>query len=215
MINTSLIKSDVSGFYLCSYLQVELSQHVLHFVFSAIWDGHHISGPDFTMRGCNIQPTEELTWEKIVMAMVDIICLFCETWFCRLRQKSQVTMIILEFKPKIFWPRFMFPSCCCNDWLLSSLPSRCSCCTYFQKEEMNALEHIILRCYLIHTGKVMKFWKMSLNNILAGIIGLFYHSSEEWSRDMHALWIRVSSCYLGARLLTAYYFCSCYVTSSK
>lgn len=95
---------------------------------------------------------KELLWGKNRHGN-DIICLFCEICFCLLRQKNHVAMITLEFKPN-FWPRFMFLSCLCSDWLLSSLPgkySRCSYCTYFKKEETNASEHISISLLLFNT----------------------------------------------------------------
>lgn len=58
--------------------------------------------------------------------------------------------------------------------VIGCCPPFCSCSTYFQREETNASEHIVLCSYLIHTGKVIKVWKMPLNNIIAGIIGLSY-----------------------------------------
>lgn len=69
----------------------------------------HVSGPDFTMTRDALQnPQNNFFGKKIVMAMIDIICLFCEICLCLLRQKRQVVMITLEFKPKILLPRFMF-----------------------------------------------------------------------------------------------------------
>lgn len=109
--------SDVSGLYLCLYLQVELSQHVLHFVFSAIWESVSQAQILQWQEDALQNPQKNFFGKKIVMAMIDIICLFCEICLCLLRQKSKVVMITLEFKPKIFWPRFMFfPTCvigCC------------------------------------------------------------------------------------------------------
>lgn len=43
------------------------------------------------------------------MAMMDIICLFCEICLCLLRQKNQVAMIPLEFKPKNHLARVYVP----------------------------------------------------------------------------------------------------------
>lgn len=102
-----------------------------------------------------------------------------------------------------FSPAFVMISCC----LLFVFPSSCSCFVYFKKQEIDASEYIFQCCYLIHAGKVMKFWKMSLHNILAGVIGLCYQII--WGATKGTLGLILSYLVTGARLVSAYSF-ACY-----
>lgn len=51
--------------------------------------------------------------------------------------------------------------------------SSCFWFIYFKEQETDASEYVFECCCLIHTSNTMKFWKVSLHNILSAIMGLW------------------------------------------
>lgn len=92
-------------------------------------------------------------------------------------------------KTKYFWPHKNLNQKSSAQGLCSSPASVViSCCLFHLdcfsfklfllwtlQKARNGCFRILFQCWcIIHTGKIVKFWKTSLRNILAGIIGLCY-----------------------------------------
>lgn len=116
-------------------------------------------------------------WGKgVVLVMIDLIwCEICLLFFG----------VYLGEKMNYSWSRRNLNQkssgqCLCSSsasvvlffiWIV--FHSSCFWFIYFKEQETDASEYGFECCCLIHTSNTMKFWKVSLHNILSAIMGLW------------------------------------------